>query len=99
MIYKWFNQKRKKEINGPVAAVLRYDSENDGIPKIVAQGRGQIANKIIELAKTNGIPLQEDSLLVENLIDMDLGDNIPPQLYQAVAEILLMIEEMEKSIK
>lgn len=99
MIHKFFNQKRKREINGPVAAVLRYDSENEGVPKIVAQGTGHVAKKIIELAQANGIPLQEDSMLIENLIDMDLGDNIPPQLYQAVAEILLMLEEMEKNIK
>lgn len=99
MIHKFFNQKRKREVNGPVAAVLRYDSEHEGVPKIVAQGKGQVANKIMELAKANGIPMQEDSMLVENLIDMDLGDNIPPQLYHAVAEILLMLEEMEKNIK
>lgn len=41
--------------------------------------------------------MQEDAKLVENLIDMDLGDNIPPQLYSVIAEILLLIEEMEKS--
>lgn len=99
MMYKWFNQKRKKEQNGPVAAVIRYDAEHDQVPKVVAHGKGQIAQKIIDMAKTNGIPLQENPMLVENLIDMDLGDNIPPQLYQAVAEILLLLEEVEKKIK
>ena len=41
--------------------------------------------------------MQEDSALVANLLDMDLGDNIPPQLYSVMAEILLLIEEIEKN--
>jgi flagellar biosynthesis protein len=84
-------------MNGPVAAVIRYDQDRDQVPVVVAQGKGQIAQHIINMAKENDIPLQEDSLLVENLIDMDLGDNIPPQLYAVVAEVLLLIEEMEKN--
>lgn len=97
MIRKWFNQKQKRTVNGPVAAVIRYDQDRDQVPVVVAQGKGQIAQHIINMAKENDIPLQEDSLLVENLIDMDLGDNIPPQLYAVVAEVLLLIEEMEKN--
>ena len=55
-----------------------------------------MAQQIIELAKENDIQIQEDSSLVANLLDMDLGDNIPPQLYSVMAEILLLIEEMDK---
>ncbi len=95
MIQKWFNQKRRKELNGATAAVIRYDADKDKAPVIVAHGKGAVAQKIIELAKENDVPLQEDSSLVETLIDMDLGDNIPPQLYSVIAEILLMLEEME----
>lgn len=98
MNFRWFNQKQKRGLNGRSAAVIRYDEGKDQAPTIVAHGKGAIANQIIALAKENGIPLQEDPLLVENLIDMDLGDNIPPQLYSVIAEILLMIEEMEKEI-
>lgn len=95
-VSKHFNHKQRKLKNGPTAAVIRYD-ENDGAPKVVAHGKGYIAERIIELAKQNNIAMQEDPLLVENLLDMDLGDSIPPQLYQVMAEILLMIEEMEKN--
>ena len=91
-----FNLKKRREINGPSAAVIKYDGEA-GAPRIVAQGKGQVANQIIELAQKNNIHLQEDSSLVANLLDMDLGDNIPPQLYQVMAEILVLIEEMEKN--
>jgi flagellar biosynthesis protein len=97
MIRKWFNQRQKRAVNGPMAAVLRYDQDKDQVPVVIAQGKGYIAQKIIDLAKENNIPLQEDTMLVENLIDMDLGDNIPPQLYSVVAEVLLLLEEMEKN--
>ncbi len=94
---KYFNQKQRKISQGPTAAVIRYDEENGGTPKMVAQGTGRVANQIIELAKKNNIHMQEDPTLVGNLLDMDLGDNIPPQLYSVIAEILLLIEDMEKN--
>ncbi|WP_198510298.1 EscU/YscU/HrcU family type III secretion system export apparatus switch protein [Bacillus solitudinis] len=97
IISKHFNQKQRRNINGPTAAVIRYDEENGNTPKVVAQGKGQVANQIIELAKQNNVAMQEDPMLVQNLLDMDLGDNIPPQLYSVMAEILLLIEEMEKN--
>jgi flagellar biosynthesis protein len=97
MVSKHLNHKARKQLNGPTAAVIRYDENNGGAPKVVAQGKGQVASQIIELAKRNNVHMQEDALLVENLLDMDLGDNIPPQLYSVMAEILLLIEEMEKN--
>lgn len=96
-VSKHFNQKRRRDLNGPTAAVVKYDEEGGGGPQIIAQGRGHVANQIIELAKQNNIHMQEDPMLVENLLDMDLGDNIPPQLYQVMAEILLLIEEMDRN--
>ncbi|WP_394234947.1 EscU/YscU/HrcU family type III secretion system export apparatus switch protein [Niallia oryzisoli] len=93
----YYNQKKRKDINGPQAAVIKYDEENGKSPIVVASGKGQVAQQIIELAQKNNIHMQEDSSLVANLLDMDLGDNIPPQLYSVMAEILLLIEEMEKN--
>ncbi|WP_071393503.1 EscU/YscU/HrcU family type III secretion system export apparatus switch protein [Bacillus tuaregi] len=95
-VSSYYNQKKRKDINGPQAAVIKYDEENGNAPVVVASGKGQVAQQIIELAQKNHIHMQEDSSLVANLIDMDLGDNIPPQLYSVMAEILLLIEEMEK---
>ncbi len=97
IVQRHFNQKQRSLQNGKTAAVIRYDKETSDAPKVVAQGRGQIANQIIALAKQNEILLQEDATLVGNLLDMDLGDDIPPQLYSVMAEILLLIEEMEKN--
>lgn len=92
----YYNQKKRKEVNGQQAAVIKYDEENGKSPIVVAQGKGRVAQQIIELAKENHIHMQEDSSLVANLLDMDLGENIPPQLYSVMAEILLLIEEMDK---
>ena len=92
----FYNQKKRKEINGPQAAVIKYDEEAGKAPVVVAHGKGHVAQQIIELAQKNNIQIQEDSSLVANLLDMDLGDNIPPQLYSVMAEILLLIEEIER---
>ena len=96
-VSSFYNQKKRKEINGPQAAVIKYDEETGKLPTVVAQGKGHVAQQIIELAQKNNIHMQEDSALVANLLDMDLGDNIPPQLYSVMAEILLLIEEIENS--
>ena len=97
MIQKWFNQIRKRETNGPTAAVLKHQAK-DQAPVIVASGKGYVAQQIIQKAMESDIPIQEDPMLVSHLIDMDLGDNIPPQLYSVIAEILIMLEELEKKI-
>jgi flagellar biosynthesis protein len=97
MIQKYFNQKKRNEINGPTAAVIRYDEETGKSPTVVAQGTGHVAQKIIELAKQHNVHIQEDPLLVQNLLNLDLGDSIPPQLYAVIAEILILIEEIEKN--
>ncbi|UPT60645.1 flagellar biosynthesis protein FlhS [Geobacillus thermoleovorans] len=97
MMAKYFNQKKRRQMNGPTAAVIRYDESSGQSPMVVAQGSGHVAQKIIELAKQHHIPIQEDPLLVQNLLQLDLGDRIPPQLYAVIAEILILIQEFEKN--
>jgi len=63
----------------------------DRAPKVVAKGQGLIAEKIIELAKKHNIPIVEDPLLVDSLIKIDLYEEIPPHLYEAVAKIVAFI--------
>ncbi|WP_227394298.1 EscU/YscU/HrcU family type III secretion system export apparatus switch protein [Jeotgalibacillus aurantiacus] len=91
----YFNPAAKRKINGPSAAVIRYD-EKEGSPQVVAQGSGALAERILALAKEHNIHLEEDNSLLSDLLDIDLGDTIPPQLYSVIAEILILIEEMEK---
>lgn len=70
------------------AVALKYDREKDTAPRITAKGTGLIAEKILELAEKEGIPITEDPDLVTALAQLDFYDEVPPELYRAVAEIL-----------
>ncbi|OMP65809.1 EscU/YscU/HrcU family type III secretion system export apparatus switch protein [Domibacillus epiphyticus] len=91
----YYNQINRRKMNGPSAAVIRY--EEGSAPTVVAQGKGALAAKILELAGQHGIPMEQDSSLLSELLDIDLGDSIPPQLYSVIAEMLILIEEMEST--
>lgn len=78
------------------SAALKYGHGTDSAPRLVAKGRGKVADKIIELAKANGIPIQEDRELVEFLSFLDLYQEIPQELYKAVAEILAFIYSLNR---
>jgi len=80
-----------KKTEATIAAALKYDSEKDAAPKVIAKGRGSIAEKIIELAKKNNIPLKSDPGLVQILSKLDIDEQIPVELYKAVAEILAFV--------
>jgi flagellar biosynthesis protein len=82
------------------AVALHYDREIQGeAPRIKAKGTGFVAEQIIELAKDNNIPIQEDPALVEILSRLDLDQQIPAELYEVVAEILAMVYQLEKRSK
>ena len=70
----------------PIAIALEY--ANESTPTVNAKGTGELAERIIEIAKENNIHMQQDSDLVQVLAELDLGDEIPEQLYQAVAEVI-----------
>ncbi|WP_018132588.1 EscU/YscU/HrcU family type III secretion system export apparatus switch protein [Effusibacillus pohliae] len=78
------------------AAALAYDPAVDQAPKIVASGQGEIGQRIIELANEHGVPVHQDPVLVETLLAFDVGREIPPELYQAVAEILAFVQHLER---
>ncbi|MBG0917660.1 MAG: EscU/YscU/HrcU family type III secretion system export apparatus switch protein [Exiguobacterium sp.] len=80
------------------AAVVRYDETTDKAPVIVARGTGAVAEKILQEARARGVAVENDHSLLGHLLDLDLGDAIPPQLYDVMAEVLLLIEELD-SIK
>jgi flagellar biosynthesis protein len=81
------------------AVALGYKPTSDNAPKVLAAGKGKIAEKIISTAKEHGIPLQEDSDMVEVLSKLDINEEIPPDLYQAVAEILSFVYRLNKDSK
>jgi len=75
----------------PKAVALKYDRKKDNAPRVIAKGRGEIAEKIIEVAKAHNVPLHEDKNLIQILEALDLETEIPPELYRAVAEVLSFI--------
>jgi len=77
------------------AAAISYDNE-DYAPKVIAIGRGDIADKIIEAAKENDIPIFENKQLVDNLLNYEIGEHISPELYEVIAQILVFISDIDR---
>jgi flagellar biosynthesis protein len=77
------------------ATALRYTS-GSGAPQVVATGAGVLAERILELARESGVPVREEPALVEALARLELGQEIPPELFQAVAEVLVWAYGLEK---
>ena len=80
------------------AVAIGYDKERDRAPKVIARGRGEIAEKIIEKAEEYGIYIKEDKALVELLDKFDLYQEIPPEMYDVIAEIILYVYNLEKKV-
>lgn len=78
------------------AAALKYQQEENNAPEVVAVGKGTVAEKIIALAKEEGIPIHEDPELAYTLCSLEIGREIPEELYQAVAEVLAFIMLVDK---
>ena len=78
------------------AVALRYDPNLDIAPKMLAKGAGVVAEKIMESAKDSDIPIHQDAALMDDLTRMDIGDNIPPELYDVVAQVLVFISDLDR---
>ena len=65
-------------------------------PKILVVGKGEVAERIIETAKENDVPFYQDNKLAETLSRLQIGDTIPPELYEVVAEILVFVDDMDR---
>ncbi len=77
------------------AVALKYDMEAGGVPTVVAKGKGEIADKIIELAQENDVHIHENPELLEILIRLEIGDEIPEALYRAIAEVIAFTYELK----
>lgn len=85
------SQRRRPSSAVQQAVALKYEPAKRGAPEVVASGRGQIAEKIIALAKEHDIYIKHDPDLVEVLSRLDIGDAIPPELYAVMAEVLAFV--------
>jgi flagellar biosynthesis protein len=75
----------------PLAIALHYDKGKTEAPRVVAKGKGEIGRKIVETARAAGVPVEENPALAAALADVELGDEIPTELYKAVAEVLVFV--------
>ena len=81
-------------ITNKTAVALSYE-EGDQAPKILATGKGYVAEKIIEAAKEENVPVHKDEKLAATLSKLEIGDYIPKELYGVVAEILVFVDRVE----
>ncbi|MGP1404458.1 MAG: EscU/YscU/HrcU family type III secretion system export apparatus switch protein [Catonella sp.] len=85
---------KKKEVKTAVA--LKYDTDSGEAPYVVAAGKGALADKIIAESVKNDIPQYEDEKLASYLSRLEIGENIPPELYEVVAQVLLFVDKMDR---
>lgn len=78
------------------AVALKYEPERGAAPTVVAKGQGVMADEIMRRAKEHGVPVQEDASLVEVLSKLDLNQEIPPELYKLVAEVLSFVYRSDR---
>jgi flagellar biosynthesis protein len=86
----------KEKDKNRTAIALEYNPDESEAPKVIASGKGLVADKIIEEAKKADVPVHKDSKLAGTLSKLEIGEMIPPELYEAVAEILVFVDAMEK---
>ncbi len=88
-------EKKENTAKAKQAVALSYEVE-DGAPRVIAAGQGYLAEKIIEKAKESDVPLHQDDKLAGALMKLQIGDLIPPELYEVVAEILVFVDRMDR---
>lgn len=87
------SEPEKKNLRAGRAVALQYG--NSSAPVIVASGMGYLAEKIVEVAADNGVPVYEDNSLATMLSQLELGQEIPPSLYQAIVDIYVYFLEFD----
>lgn len=87
------DERNKNKIKQAIA--LEYDPAEDA-PKVIASGRGALAERILEKAKESNVPIHRDDKLADTLSRLEIGEMIPPELYEVVAEILIFVDAMDK---
>ena len=88
--------KNNNKYKNKKAVALKYKENKDTAPRVIAKGKGEIAQKIIETGEKSKIQIYEDENLIEDLLKLELYDEIPPELYEAVAEVILFVYSIDK---
>ena len=85
-----------KKFTNTKAVALKYKAYEDLAPKVIAKGKGEIAKKIIEKAKKFDIPLFQNEELTDMLLNIEINEEIPSQLYESVVEVFIWLYNLEK---
>ncbi len=86
---------KNNDTKSRTAVALSYEPTDDA-PRVIASGKGYLADRIIERAKEADIPLHKDGKLAQTLSKLEIGDAIPPELYDVVAEVLVFVDKMDR---
>ena len=85
------------EVKNQLAVALHYD--RTGAPRVIAKGKGPIGAKIVEVARAHNIPIEENEVLAGALSNVEIGDEIPAELYTAVAEVLIFVLRLSRRVR
>jgi len=85
-----------KKFTNTKAVALKYKIYEDLAPKVIAKGKGEIAKKIIEKAKKFDIPLFQNETLVDMLLNVEVNEEVPPKMYEAVVEVFIWLYKLEE---
>ncbi|NLB63392.1 MAG: EscU/YscU/HrcU family type III secretion system export apparatus switch protein [Fibrobacter sp.] len=92
------SKRKKRRLDPNLAIALRYEKGKTQVPRVVASGAGLMAQRIEELAKEHGIPIQEDEELARMLEPIEVGEEIPVELFEAVARVLAFINRVDSHL-
>jgi len=93
------NSKGEASMERKKAVALKYDKAKHSAPVVSAKGRGIVAENIIQEAVKHNIPLQEDPALIEMLLEIELNESIPEELYEVIAEVLSFMYQLHQKEK
>lgn len=86
-------EEKPKKIKQAIA--LEYDPSEEA-PRVIASGKGVLAERILQKAKEEKVPIHKDDKLADTLARLEIGEMIPPELYEVVAEILVFVDQMDR---
>ncbi len=89
---------KNKKNDIKIATALKYKKNSDTAPRVVAKGKGVVAEKIIEKGIESDVSIYQDEKLSKQLYNLDIGDEIPEELYNVIAEVLVYISSMDKPL-
>ena len=90
-------EQNSENIANKKAVALKYDMQQDAAPRVIAKGRGHVAEHILATAQKNSVPVYQNKTLVNMLMALEIDREIPPELYKAIAEVMAYVYKMDKA--